>query len=335
MKIPQNPYSPDWLLYWEQNPDLHKSVGAEAATAAADEGGEADTDDSGKTEDDAENKDAPSKDDLDAAISDEDWRSDLPDDLKKTAERFASKEDAVRAIIDFRKRESQVRVPGKDAGDDEIAAYRKAIGIPDKPENYEFTELKEGEELTDELKASREVWGQRFHKMNLPNNTVKALSDYINQDAKDYEKSQVEADKAFATSQEEALRSEWKGDDYDKNKTLANRAFNELANRAGINVDDLRNIETKDGRFLMDRAEMLRIFAPVGREMAEGTLGPALSETEQDSVDDEIRDVRKQIETAKAEGDSKRANKLFQKEQALITKKDGNKTVVGSGGRAV
>ena len=77
----------------------------------------------GKTEQKQESK--ASKEDLEATIKDQDWRSDLPEDLRKTAERFASKADAVRAIESFRKRESQVRVPGKDATDDEKAAYRK------------------------------------------------------------------------------------------------------------------------------------------------------------------------------------------------------------------
>src|SRR3990167_3452657 len=136
---------------------------------------------SDKTEQKQEAK--ASKEDLKTVIEDQDWRSDLPEDLRKTAERFASKADAVRAIESFRKRESQVRVPGKDATDDEKAAYRKAVGIPDKAELYEFPDI-EGQEINDEIKASRQVWSKRFHELGIPKDTAKTLSKLVNEDAK-------------------------------------------------------------------------------------------------------------------------------------------------------
>jgi hypothetical protein len=266
--------------------------------------------------------------------NDADWRTDLPEDLRKTAERFASTADAVRAIENFRKRESQVRVPGKNATDEEKSAYRKAVGIPEKPDAYEFPDLPKGQELTDEIKASRQVWSQRFHELGISKDAAKVLSQLVNDDQEKYLATQVENDKAFAKSQEEALRNEWKND-FDKNKTFANRAFKDIAERAGLKLDALTKIETKDGRFLMDRAEIVKLFSVIGREMAEGSLGPALTEGERETVEDEIRSVRKEIAEAQAENDSKRANKLFQKEQALISKKQGNKPVVGSAGRTV
>lgn len=275
---------------------------------------------------------APNKEELDGAINAEDWRSDLPDDLKKTAERFSSKEDAVRAIVSFQKREGQVRVPGKDASDDEIAKYRKATGIPDKVDGYEFPEISE-ESLTDEIKESRSQWSQRFLDMGITKDQGKLLSELVNEDGEKMLALQLQADKDFAKSQEDTLRSEWKGDDYDKNKTFANRAFTEIANRAGLNVEDLAKIETKDGRFLMDRAEMLRLFSVVGREMSEGSLGPAMSETELETIDDEVRSIRKQITEATNKGDSKRANQLYQKEQKILARM-GDKGIVGSAGRA-
>src|SRR3990172_5844507 len=284
----------------------------------------------GKTEQKQESK--ASKEDLEATIKDQGWRSDLPEDLRKTAERFASKADAVRAIESFRKRESQVRVPGKDATDDEKAAYRKAVGIPDKAELYEFPEIK-GQEVTDEIKASRQVWSKRFYELGIPKDTAKNLSKMVNEDALKYQTSQIEADKTFAISQEEALKSEWK-DDFDKNKTFANRAFMQMATRAGLNMEDLSKIETKAGRFLMHRAEMLRIFSVIGREMSEGTLGPALSDDERDTVNDQVKDVRKQIAEAQESGNSKRADQLYAKEQKMLAKM-GNKSIVGASGRMV
>jgi len=45
----------------------------------------------------------------------ENWSEGWDEELKNTADRFSSREDAVRAVQDLRKRDSQVRVPGKDA----------------------------------------------------------------------------------------------------------------------------------------------------------------------------------------------------------------------------
>lgn len=263
-----------------------------------------------------------------------DWRDGLSEDLKKTADRFTSRDEAVRALESFRKRESQVRVPGKDPTEEEVSAYRKAIGIPEKAEDYEFPQLPEGQELTDGVKAEREEWSKLLHTEGISNKQAAALFKQAGEIDKREKASQIEADKDFAKTSEEELRSEWKGDDYDKNTTLANRAYAEIANRAGLSSEELGKIETKDGRLLMDRPEMLKIFAVIGREMSEGTLGPALSETERDTVDDTIRDVQKQIDEAQGAQDSKRANKLYQKKMALIEKRDGNQPIVGANGRA-
>lgn len=263
-----------------------------------------------------------------------DWREGLPDELKETADRFASREDAIRAIQALRRRDSQVRVPGKDATDAEHAAYLKAVGVPEKPEDYEFPVLPE-DQMTDEVRASREGWAQLFHKLHVPKDTARALMDAVGEDVAKQQQAQIQADENFAKEQEAALRAEWKGAEFEKNKTLANRAFNEIANRAGLNLEALTKIETKDGRFLVDRAEVVRMFALIGREMAEGTLGPALSEGEMETLEEEIRSLRKQQEEAKAEGDSKRANRLYQREQELLAKQQGSRPVVGAAGRTV
>ena len=259
------------------------------------------------------------------------FRTEVSEEFQETAKRFTSLDDAFRSIQDFRKRESQVRVPGKDATDEERAAYNKAIGVPESSSDYEFPAV---EDMTDEIKASQETWGKRFHDLGVSKDTAKSLAEMLNEDVQAQLNAQIEADKAFAESQENALKTEWKAE-YDTNVTLANRAVAEIANRAGINIETLKQVETKDGRFLLDRSDILKLFATVGREMAEGTLGPTMSDSERETASDQLRDLRKQISEAQSEGDSKRANQLYQREQALIAKMEGNKPVVGVGGRVV
>src|SRR3990167_7976372 len=264
-----------------------------------------------------------------------DWRADIKDDdAKKFAESSTDINHLVKRALDLRGKVSNaIFKPGKNATPEEVSSYRKALGIPDKANDYEFPDVPK-EQLTDELKASRAEWSKRFHDLGISKDAAKALSGLVNQDAEKFMQAQVEADKDFAKKQEEALKSEWKGPEYEKNKTLANRAFTEVANRAGIPLEALTKIETKDGRFLMDRAEIVKLFSVIGREMAEGTLGPTLSESESETVEGEIRDVRKQQSEVQLNGDSKVANRLYQREQALIAKMKGSKPIVGAQGRA-
>lgn len=259
-----------------------------------------------------------------------DWRQGLPEDLEPIAKRFNSREDVLRSVQTFQKREGQVRVPNKDATEDDWTAYHKAIGVPEKPEGYEFPAVKEE---TDEIKADRAQWSERFHKLNVPQDTAKELMRMVGEDMQAAGKAQQEADNAFHKASEDALKDEWKSD-YEKNLSIAKNAATAFAEKVGIDFDDLRNIEMGNGRFLLDKPEIVRIFAAVGREMQEGNLGPSLSEGERDNIDTQIREVRDKIEDAQGRGDRKLANKLYQKEQDLIAKRDGSTPIVGSQGRA-
>jgi hypothetical protein len=264
-----------------------------------------------------------------------DWREDIADeDAKKFAESSADINHLVKRAMDLRKQVSNA-VPklGKNATEEQVSAYRKAMGIPDEATKYEFPAQSDGGDAPEEVKASQALWAERFHSLNVPKDTAAGLVKFLAEDAAKIQEAQVEADKAFAKAQEEALRDTWQGEDYEINKALANRAFSEMASRSGVALDTLRKMETKDGRFLMDNADMVKLFSVVGREMAEGTLGPAISDSERETGNEQIQELRQKIREAQDAGDSKLANKLYQKEQGLIKKYGGDQPIIGSQGR--
>ena len=78
----------------------------------------------------------------------------------------------------------------------------------------------------------------------------------------------------------------------------------------------------------MDRSEIVRLFAAIGREMAEGTLGPTLTDSEKETIDSQINDLRKKQNEATS---SKEKNKLYLQEQELIARRDGDHPIVGVG----
>ena len=337
MNKPTDHYSKDWNQYWLENPG-HRSVGADAAEAEEvsepaewvssieDEGlrstlGQFESQEAFFEKAGIKAPEAPEP---------QDWRETVSDELKDTATRFNSIDDALRSVKNLQKREGQVRVPGKEATDDEISAYHKAIGVPKAANDYNL--VPEG--ATDQEKAGLENWSSRFHELNVPKDTAAKLVEMVNKDQEAFIEAQIKADEEFAKEQESALRDEWKGD-FDKNKTIANRSLSAIAERAGVDVEALTKVETKDGRFLLDNADMLRLFATIGREMSEGTIGPSHSESDLESMQDQLDDIRKQIADASASGNSKKANSLYQKEQELISRMKGNKGIVGAEGRRV
>ena len=260
-----------------------------------------------------------------------DWRETIADEEgKKFAKDSSDINHFVKRALDLRKQVSNAIIkPGKDATPEQIKAYQKSLGIPESPDEYEFPELP-AEQLTDEVKAARKEWAGKLHKMGTPKEVAKGIVNMLSEDMRKAREAQIESDKEFAKTQDEHLKEIWK-DDYDKNKTIANRAFKEIADRAGVKLDDLTKIETKDGRFIMDNADMVKVFSAIGREMSEGSLGSVLSESEIDSMEGEVLSLRKQAAEAQSVGDSKRANKLYQKEQVLLAKMKGDKPIVGVG----
>lgn len=264
----------------------------------------------------------------------DDWRADLPDDLKEHATRFTTKADLVRANLDARRQLSRAIVqPGKDAKPEEVAAYRKSLGIPDAPEGYKFPDLPAGQVLSDEVKAERTAWAKEFHEAGLSSTQAERLIAKMSGVVAAQQTAMVEADKRNANEQTEALRKDW-GADFDRNKEFANRAFKDMAERAGVSSDDLRKLETKDGRFLFDDARMLKVFALLGREMGEGNLGPVVNEDQRSQMTSQLSTIRSAIETARSKRDDKEANRLYQEEQKLIARMSGNRPIVGSAGRA-
>ena len=58
-----------------------------------------------------------------------------------------------------------------------------------------------------------------------------------------------------------------------------------------------------------------------------------MTETDAQTANDQIADLRKKQEEANKNGDSRRANEYYQQEMALIEKRDGRSQLVGVDGR--
>src|SRR3546814_9862421 len=98
--------------------------------------------------------------------------------MKKHAERFNSPEDLVKGHMELRQKLSKAVVPpGRDADEEAVAAYRKAIGVPEKAEGYKF-EMPDGAEQTEADKAFHQAMAETFHGENVDRKSQRLNSSH-------------------------------------------------------------------------------------------------------------------------------------------------------------
>lgn len=246
------------------------------------------------------------------------WRELIQDEkLRKHAERFTTPDALVQANVDFRQKVSKaVVLPGKNASDEEVSAFRKAIGVPDSEEGYEFPQAAEGQELPEETIAAQKEWGKLFQENNISKTAAKNILTAYEQFKVAEAEASLKADEAFAEETREYLKSQWK-DEYDKNLIIASKAGEQVF---GEMYEDVKKIETKDGKFILDHPAIAMAFAKIGREMGEGVLGEALSDDQKDSLKDQVDSARAKRNEAHAKGNNKEARKWDQRERELLEK---------------
>lgn len=270
-----------------------------------------------------------------------DWRAPLSDaKLREHAERFPSLDDLVRGNLDQRQKLSGAIVkPGKDAKPEDIAAFRKALDVPEAPDGYQFVRPEHIDEETFKSEGTQALvksFADFLHKETTVSKTDAAkLFDWYGRFEALTLKSQKEADDRFAQESLTALQKKWPGEEFTKNREHANRALAALSQQAGIDVDALRNIETKAGRFMLDDPNFVQIFAAIGREMGEdSTFGRVMTDGDRQTAEARAKEIHGKIDEAMARNDHDLANKLDQELQDLHRKMGGAKPIVGAMGRA-
>ncbi len=79
------------------------------------------------------------------------------------------------------KTEGMIKVPGADAKAEEIAAYRKAIGVPEKPDEYGH-KLPDGVDEKALNKEQLSAWKSRLHAQGLSKSQAETIiNEYLNE----------------------------------------------------------------------------------------------------------------------------------------------------------
>lgn len=208
----------------------------------------------------------------DAGMADPDWYSQVSGDVgegEKASLRDWLKAAGVKDINGLAKvaRDNQaalrasgmVKVPGEGAKAEELAAFHKAIGVPDDAKGYTIGEIKDGQGNVVELdSALLDRLALRAHAIGVPKSAYEGLvSEYV--------QSEIEA--ASLRSAEEhaeatAKLKEWGGQ---ANAKIA--AIDSAARQLGLNADELLG-----ARRVWGAGRAMEIFAKLGEGLAEDTL---------------------------------------------------------------
>lgn len=184
--------------------------------------------------------------------------------LGKVTELDGSNQELTGKVTDLEgKLANSIPKLGENATDEEVAAFRTALGVPAKPEDYEFPQI-EGQENDQAM----ESWAQKvFWEAGIP----KDKAAFIGAQWNAFIQGIAEADEAEAKKAEEEadkkLREEW-GADYDKNKAETQRGYGEFI-KIVPEFEDLLKETVLDGVTLGNHTVMLKIFHAIGSAMGE------------------------------------------------------------------
>lgn len=265
-----------------------------------------------------------------------DWRSLVSEDLRSHAERFQSLDDVIKANVETRQRLSNAIFPlRKNAKEEDVAAFRKAIGVPERIEDYEINQPEgwpddyfENEDVANRLKGFAEV----AHASNVPQAGFQAILDWYFSETASEQAAMAAEDERFAEQAIAELRGKWGPANFEREKAYADRGA-EWA--LGEDFEEFRNLKTSDGKYVADHPMVLSALNKIGRAVAEDTIGamPVDQETA-DSLKSELNKLTEEQMNASAQGDLAKVRALDDKIMKIAARISGDSPIVGSQGRS-
>lgn len=234
-----------------------------------------------------------------AADFPEQWRdlaSGGDEAVAKRLGRYKSYKDVAKALVEAQDKlraGATPEKPGEDASEEEIAAYRDKLGVPEKPEGY--LDKMEGVVVGDEDKELVDGFLSTAHESNVPPEFVNMAVSYImDQQEKLVEKQRGE-DNDMSTRVVEELREEW-GPDYRANVTAAKNFIEATAGEMEGGKDfygALMDARLGDGTLFGNNPVALRWLTGLAHEAnPAGFTAPSEGSDQISSIKSELEQIR-------------------------------------------
>ena len=199
-----------------------------------------------------------------------DWRAGLPEELRaeKSLESFKDIASLAKSYIETKRmvgqRQDVPKPPTKESTPEQVAAWRKALGVPDTPAGYLSAGVVRPQSAADgnwDEQAESAFFGV-MHGLHAPPAVVNAAMQFY---------AKLESDKQAAAVREtqaagQELRREW-GPNYDASLGRANRAIQEFGGDGLIDLFATTGV----GRHPL----VVKAFAEIGNALVEsGAMNP-------------------------------------------------------------
>jgi hypothetical protein len=196
------------------------------------------------------------------------WTNNLPEDsaaYKDTLSKYKSVPDMAKALANANALiGKKLGVPNEKSSPEEVAAFRRSLGVPDTIDEYKFAPdaLPEGMTWDDNnVKNYAEI----AHKHNIPPSAMKALvTEHAKMEHFKMQGMQAQIEKQHVEAVN-TLKKEW-GGEFDKNIGLAKQA----AKLAGVNANSQGFADP----------EVVRGFVRMAQMMSEDKVGRSMSGSE-------------------------------------------------------
>lgn len=213
-------------------------------------------------------------DDGGKAQPDTSWRSfvnaEKDPDLAKFVNRFQSPESLAKAAFNARKMISTgelKRQLSADATPEQVAAWRKEQGLPEKPDGYEPAKIT-GHEFTDADKPALDAFRAVAHQANMTPAAFEAATKWYAETQMAAAEARAQADKEVRADTEETLRAEW-GAEFRPTMEMTNRFLDmQLGEAKGAFLA----ARMPDGTMLGSNPAVVKMLAQLARE-ADGGVG--------------------------------------------------------------
>ena len=219
------------------------------------------------------------------AASDLGWRAALPDDLKNhdMVKSYTKPGDLVQDYIKIKQEAGKLaRIPDEQATDEEKTSFFEKLGYP-KDGKYGF---QKPEGIPDNAFDTEALSG--FEKMagdlRLTKSQAEGLYNWYNT----YVGKKLQGVTSAASEAMESLKQEWAGDSFDKNVSIASRAFKEVcSSEVGTAFTEFINTREVDGLKLGNHPLFLKYFYELGKSVLEDSASVKKAQIDTSGAKDE------------------------------------------------